>query len=127
MKYIFPSMTTVVSSFQTGMMQYFLDGQQLTVFDGENYCGRAINDTTAIFCLSGPDDVSAQLTGLTLNSTVSVPATIVSCEVSPNPFNCPGTYYACVVEGNPFGGPQCITSISNGDEQIICDSSICTF
>jgi hypothetical protein len=126
MKYIAPVLLSrSFSGPMTAETQYFLDGQQLSVIDGENFCGEANDSDAFIICLSGSEDISAQLAGLTVNSTDSDPAVIVSCTANSDA-DCSGLLYQCTLSGITFEGPQCITSITNGDETVSCSSNACT-
>jgi hypothetical protein len=126
MKYIVPTLYSQDFSHSlTSISQYLLDGQQLSVIDGHNFCGQAIDDSAAELCLTGSEDISTKLAGLTLNSTVAGSVTILSCTASSNSA-CEGLLYQCILTQSEFEIPQCITSISNGDETISCSSSDCT-
>jgi len=125
MKYVIPSFHSQNFEYSLTAVSQYLDGQQLSVIDGHNFCGQATNDNAAELCFSGSEDISAQLAGLTLNSTVAGPVTIASCTAESNPA-CEGLLYNCILTQPEFEIPQCITSISNGDETISCSSSDCT-
>lgn len=125
MKYSNPITTTKIFSNFMAVSQYILDGQQLRVISGENFCGQANNDDAFELCLSGSKDISDQLAGLTIDSSDAGTAVIQSCTAQTDA-SCSGLLYQCFLTTQTFEIPQCIKSISNGDETVTCPSNVCT-
>lgn len=107
--------------------QYFLDGQEMALINGHDFCGQVIQPPdTFELCLNNEEDVSSQLAGLIISSTLNGNQTIASCHIQPLA-ECPGTYYICTIADPAFEHVQCITSISDGEgNSISCDSDTCT-